>query len=80
MADGLRRMPSLDVELDLSPAQLLAYYRGEARQVHARATTGQRVQFPASILQRFVTVQGVRGRFRLEFDAHHKFVRLIALG
>ena len=72
-------MPALIVELDLSPTELLAYYRGQARTVRAWATTGQSVQFPASVLQRHITRHGVRGRFLIEFDANHRFVRLAPL-
>ena len=69
-------MPDLVIQLNLTPGQVLTYYRGQTRAVQARATTGQLVQFPASALQRVVTNDGVHGLFRLEFDANHKFVRL----
>ncbi len=69
-------MPDLTIELNLTAGQLLAYYRGQARLVQARATTGQLVQFPASALQRHITKDGIHGLFRIEFDADHKFVRL----
>ncbi len=69
-------MPSLYLEIHVGPDDLLDYYRGEARTVHARATNGQTVNFPASAIQRYVTTEGVHGWFRLEFDEHHKFVRL----
>jgi hypothetical protein len=69
-------MPSLVLELRISVDDLLDYYRGMARTVHAVAVTGQTVNFPASALQRHVTEQGVHGWFRLEFDADQKFIRL----
>jgi hypothetical protein len=69
-------MPSLVLELRISADDLLDYYRGVARTVHAVAVTGQTVNFPASALQRHVTEQGVHGWFRLEFDADQKFLRL----
>ncbi|ACB74419.1 DUF2835 domain-containing protein [Opitutus terrae] len=69
-------MPDLILELHLTPDQMLGYYRGAVRTIVARATNGQTVQFPASVLQRHVTADGVHGRFRMEFDASHKFVRL----
>jgi hypothetical protein len=72
----LEPMPSLFLRLDISPDDLLDYYRGLARTVQARASNGQTVNFPASALQRHVTKEGVHGDFRLEFDEHHKFVRL----
>lgn len=59
---------------------MLAYYRGDARAVRARATNGQSVQFPASVLQKHITEDGVHGRFRMEFDSNNKFVRLELIG
>ena len=69
-------MPSLDLELHVSPDEMLDYYRGAARTVHAVAANGQTVNFPASALQRHITTEGIHGWFRLNFDEHHKFVRL----
>jgi len=69
-------MPSLYLELHVTADDLLDYYRGQARTVHAFATNGQTVNFPATAIQRFVTTEGVHGWFRLEFDEDHKFVRL----
>ena len=64
------------LQLEFPAQQLHAYYRGEVRVVQARASTGQLVQFPASALQKHFLPDGVHGRFRMEFDAHHKFVAL----
>lgn len=69
-------MPDLDFTLNLSPERVLAYYRGEARNVVATLDDGRTIQFPATALQKVVTKDGVRGRFRLRFDAQHKFQRL----
>jgi hypothetical protein len=69
-------MPDLVIELHLSAGQLLQYYRGTARTVQARATTGQLVQFPAAVLQKHVTKEGIHGRFKIEFDENRKFVGL----
>ena len=69
-------MPALTIQLNLPADQVLRYYRGQARSVQARATTGQLVQFPASALQRHVTAEGIHGLFQIEFDANYKFVSL----
>lgn len=69
-------MAELILQIELPAQQLHAYYRGEVRIVRARASTGQMVQFPASALQKHFTKDGVHGRFRMEFDANHKFVAL----
>lgn len=69
-------MPDLILELHITADQMLGYYRGAVRTVVARATNGQTVQFPASVLQKHVTADGIHGRFRMEFDENHKFLRL----
>ena len=67
-------------ELDVSPEQYLDYYRGIVKQVQVRSSTGQTVQFPASLLQKFVSTNGIRGRFVLFADANNKVVELRRVG
>ena len=62
--------------LRISPEQYLDYYRGAVRQVLVRTRTGQTLQFPASLLQRFVTPEGIHGDFVLVCDDQHKCVEL----
>ena len=69
-------MPDLIIDLDLSAEKMLAYYRGEVRSVRVRATNGQTVQFPVSVLQKHIAADGIHGRYRMEFDNQNKFVRL----
>jgi len=71
-----RAMPSLRIHLNISADEMLDYYRGVARSVHAEATNGKTVQFPASALQKFVTKEGVRGVYDLVFDDQNKFLLL----
>jgi hypothetical protein len=65
-------MNRYEFRLDISAAQYLDYYRGAVLHVVARSATGQTVQFPASLLQRFVTTEGIHGRFVLTCDQNHK--------
>ncbi len=69
-------MPRYEFELSIGPERCLDYYRGLIQQVIVRATTGQTVQFPANRLQRFVTADGVHGRFVLVCDDQHRCVEL----
>lgn len=62
--------------LNVSPEKYLDYYRGKIRQVIVRCTTGQTVQFPASLLQQYITTEGIHGRFVLTSDENHKIVGL----
>jgi len=60
--------------LQISSEQYLAYYQGVAKNVIVRAHNGQTVQFPANVLQPFLTHDGIAGTFNLQIDEHHKFV------
>lgn len=66
--------------LSISPEQYLDYYRGTIRHVVVRCASGQTVQFPASLLQRFVTPEGIHGSFILTCDQDHKSPNLERLG
>ena len=69
-------MNRYEFQLRLTADQYLEYYRGTARHVVVRCTTGQNVQFPASLLQRFVTTDGISGTFALTCDDQLKNSRL----
>jgi hypothetical protein len=69
-------MNRYEIELHISPERYLEYYRGTVQHVVARCTTGQTVRFPASLLQRFVSHEGIHGRFVLSCDDEHKGAEL----
>jgi hypothetical protein len=62
--------------LRISPEQYLDYYRGTVRHVIVRSTSGQTVQFPASLLQRFVAQEGIYGDLVLVCDDNNKCIDL----
>ncbi len=61
-------MKRFEFRLNLTEQQYLHYYRGSVRQVMVRSFDGATVQFPASLLTKFVTPSGVRGHFVLTCD------------
>ncbi|MDB6022895.1 MAG: hypothetical protein JWQ04_2752 [Pedosphaera sp.] len=65
-----------EFHLRITAEQYLDYYRGTARHVIVRCTTGQNVQFPASLLQQFVTTDGIMGAFALTCDDQLRDSRL----
>ncbi len=65
-------MNRYEFHLRISSEQYLDYYRGTVRHVVARCASGQTVQFPAALLQRFITPDGIHGDFVLACDEHHK--------
>lgn len=66
----------LVVRLCISKDELLRYYQGAAKQVYATDVEGKSVQFPVSILQKYVTHDGVNGLFSIEFSHSGKFVSI----
>jgi len=65
-------MKRFEFHLNISPEKYLAYYRGTAQQVLARCPDGLTVQFPALLLQSFVTSAGIQGDFVLTCDDNFK--------
>ncbi|HHH36723.1 MAG TPA: DUF2835 family protein [Gammaproteobacteria bacterium] len=64
----------ITVALAIDSERFLQYYRGKARQVVARSLDGRTVRFPAEILQRFLTHEGVHGVFVIRYDANNRFL------
>lgn len=69
-------MPRYEFSLRIAPEEYLEYYRGVVRNVLVRTASGQTLQFPASLLARFVTGAGIDGHFVLVCDANNKCVDL----
>ena len=67
---------NITVDLAISADEFLRYYNGSAKLVSAIATDGRRVQFPANVLQRVVSRDGVYGRFQIEFSRDGKFLNI----
>jgi len=69
-------MYRITVDLRISSDEWLKVYRGSARTVRARARDGRQVQFPANILSRFLTRDGIRGAFVIAFDERGRFLKI----
>lgn len=66
-------MPALVVNLVIAPEEYQRLYAGTAKTVSTQSADGRRVQFPANILRRFVTREGIRGRFIIRFSDDNRF-------
>lgn len=66
-------MRSLRFQLTICAKDYLAYYAGKVRSVSVTADDGRRIEFPAEHLRPFVTYDGVRGYFEIEFDQDLRF-------
>lgn len=59
-------------KIHIAPDEFKRYYQGTAKYVVTRATNGQRIQFPAGVLQQFITRDGISGEFRITYDENNK--------
>lgn len=66
-------MNAVIVNLYISPDEYQRWYQGSAQHVLAYTVDGRSVRFPAPILRQFVTREGIKGRFRIHFDADSRF-------
>ena len=66
-------MQQIILDVNISPDEWIKLYQGVAKDVHTTARDGRSVRFPARILSRFFLQDGIRGSFRIVFDANGKF-------
>ena len=69
-------MTVVSFSLFLDSKQYLAYYKGQARRISVVCDDGRRIEFPAEHLRPYLTHDGIRGHFEIEFDQHQRFVAL----
>lgn len=73
-------MHSIILDLSVSPELCQSYYQGLVKQVVARTIDGRSVRFPANILQKVITRDGIHGRFEIRFSDEGKFLAIEQLG
>ncbi len=66
--------------LQLTADQYLHVYRGTAKRVSVIANDGRRIEFPAQNIQKFLTHDGISGRFEMELTPENKFVAIRKIG
>lgn len=54
----------------------MRYYRGQVRNVVVRSEQGLQLALPGSEIRRFVTKNGINGRFEIIFDRQYKLISL----
>ena len=72
-------MKKVIIDLHISKDEWLKLYRGETNKVYAVSRDGRSIQFPANILSRYTTHDGVSGSFEIYFDDHGKFQSIVKL-
>ena len=72
-------MPSVTVALAISHQQYARFYKGHASEVICTAKDGRKIQFPAAVLRKFLTHEGIHGEFSISFSSENKFIEIIKL-
>ncbi len=72
-------MQHITVDLHIDQDEWLKIYRGETNIVYAISRDGRSVQFPANILNKYVTHSGISGSFVISIDDHGKFQSIVRL-
>ena len=68
------------VHLSIPAERYVALYGEKIKSVRAVSESGLRVEFPGSILNRFVTHNGVHGVFEFKIDSQNKLRSVTRLG
>lgn len=66
-------MSSIVIDLAISADEYIKHYQVPGAVVVTKSRDGRRVQFPAGILQRYVTHGGIEGSFEIRFTEQGKF-------
>lgn len=64
------------VDIVISANEYLRYYSGSVSNVQATTIDGLSVRFPAGVLQKVVTHDGIDGRFAITFSDAGKFEKI----
>lgn len=68
-----------EFNLSLPAEKVQQIYGGQARYILVYTDDGLSVQLPANNFRRYVTAQGIQGRFEVEVNDNNKIVRLAAI-
>ena len=63
----------------LNSDQVLQYYKGKKNSVRVRTDSGQTMSIPYDIMLKFVTREGIYGRFEISYSDEGKLLDLVRL-
>ena len=69
-------MQRVVVSLRISADKMLSVYRGGARTVWTKTSDGRTIEFPADLLRKFVSEDGVYGSFEICFDGQNRLISM----
>ena len=62
--------------IDITESDFLAYYTGKVKNIIVRSEDNRTIQFPANLLQQFVSHIGVKGRFKICYSKDNKLLSI----
>ena len=72
----MQKKQLLRFSLQLTADQFLRVYQGTAKRVSVIASDGRRIEFSAQNIRKFLTHDGISGKFEMELTAENKFVAI----
>ena len=69
-------MTTFEFSISISPESWSEFYRRPNSRIVATDSNGQRIQLGAKHFQKFVSREGIRGRFRLTLNSNNDLVSL----
>ena len=63
----------------LNSDQVLDYYKGKKNSVRVRTESGQTMSIPYDIMLKFVTREGIYGRFEISYSDDGRLLDLVRL-
>ena len=67
---------SIRFRLALSAEEYLAFYQRNVQDVVTRSDDNRVIRFPASAIRKFVSHDGIHGRFEIVFDENNKLIEV----
>ena len=69
-------MQRMTFSMNLSAEKYQRYYQGSAKAVIVQSDDGRTLSFPINAIQKFITHDGIQGRFEIIFDDDNKLQSL----
>ena len=73
-------MPKAVFSISLNSEQVLQFYKGVKHRVQVRTESGQSMSLPYDILLKYVTREGIHGKFEITYSNDGKLGDLIKVG
>jgi len=72
-------MQQIIIDISINKDEWLKIYRGETNLVYGQSRDGRSIKFPANILSKYTTHNGVQGSFVINFNPDGKFQSIVKL-